>query len=195
MVVCVSTTCYAESSYAPEAEPATVERHGCEEAAPTCAPEHTATVALPPPLTIAYKDPCHPCCANCMTYSNLHIDNDGDDAAPALAAMSAASHAAQRSFATRTGTRDLWLCGRMVRDTATGAVKPAAATITSLAAATTNPVAAVSHAATTSPVATNMSPAAATTNLAAATTNLAAAITNLAAMNMNTVVAKCAAMR
>ncbi|KAJ2406217.1 hypothetical protein GGI10_005245, partial [Coemansia sp. RSA 2530] len=40
---------------------------------------HGATVALPPPLTVAYQDRCNPCCANCVTYSDLHIDNDCDE--------------------------------------------------------------------------------------------------------------------
>ncbi|KAJ2160065.1 hypothetical protein GGF46_002523 [Coemansia sp. RSA 552] len=50
---------------------------------PTCCDHHHhlahSTAALPPPLTIAYQDPCHPCCTNCLTYSDFHIDNDGDE--------------------------------------------------------------------------------------------------------------------
>ncbi|KAJ2385237.1 hypothetical protein GGI05_004760, partial [Coemansia sp. RSA 2603] len=45
----------------------------------TAAPVHSATVALPPPLTVAYQDQCNPCCANCVTYSDLHIDTDCDE--------------------------------------------------------------------------------------------------------------------
>ncbi|KAJ2090338.1 hypothetical protein IW138_002764 [Coemansia sp. RSA 986] len=79
-VISVTSICYADSTLSPADEPAAVDRHcGCEEAQPTCAPAHAEIVALPPPLTIAYKDPCHPCCANCMTYSNLHVDNEGDN--------------------------------------------------------------------------------------------------------------------
>ncbi|KAJ2607483.1 hypothetical protein EV177_005495 [Coemansia sp. RSA 1804] len=77
----VASTCYADNTFAPADSPSVVERRGCgcEDSHPTCAPAHAETVALPPPLTVAYKDPCHPCCANCITYSNLHIDNDGDE--------------------------------------------------------------------------------------------------------------------
>ncbi|KAJ2861740.1 hypothetical protein GGI22_002372, partial [Coemansia erecta] len=84
-VLSVTSTCYADSTEAPETEAAAVVRNGCgcDEAQPTCAPAHAEIVALPPPLTIAYKDPCHPCCANCMTYSNLHVDNEDNCCKPA----------------------------------------------------------------------------------------------------------------
>ncbi|KAJ2652564.1 hypothetical protein IWW40_001050 [Coemansia sp. RSA 1250] len=78
-VVCIGATAVAqaEDSFT-SSEPAPVVRNACHEA-PCC--EHNAhtTVALPPPLTIAYQDPCHPCCANCVTYSDFHVDNEGDD--------------------------------------------------------------------------------------------------------------------
>ncbi|KAJ2753049.1 hypothetical protein IWQ56_006657, partial [Coemansia nantahalensis] len=42
-------------------------------------PAARTTVALPPPLTLAYHDPCNPCCANCVTYSDFKVDDEGDE--------------------------------------------------------------------------------------------------------------------
>ncbi|KAJ1938747.1 hypothetical protein GGF37_004687 [Kickxella alabastrina] len=57
--------------------PTAVIRNEFEETA--APPPASVTVTLPPPLTVAYQDQCNPCCANCVTYSDLHIDTDGDE--------------------------------------------------------------------------------------------------------------------
>ncbi|KAJ2705968.1 hypothetical protein H4R19_005058, partial [Coemansia spiralis] len=78
-LACASAMAVAQTPEASEtflsSEPAAVARI---QASGDQAVAHT-TVALPPPLTLAYHDPCHPCCANCVTYSDFHVDNDGDE--------------------------------------------------------------------------------------------------------------------
>ncbi|KAJ2052410.1 hypothetical protein GGI08_005036, partial [Coemansia sp. S2] len=66
---CISSTCNAERYTS--SEPAYIRAAAASDApAPTPA-GHGPTVALPPPLTVAYQDRCNPCCANCITYSDL----------------------------------------------------------------------------------------------------------------------------
>ncbi|KAJ2001094.1 hypothetical protein GGI04_003879 [Coemansia thaxteri] len=72
---CISKTCDAGHPYT-SSEPAYATSTAD---APAHVAGHSATVALPPPLTVAYQDRCNPCCANCVTYSDLHIDNEGDE--------------------------------------------------------------------------------------------------------------------
>ncbi|KAJ2707959.1 hypothetical protein FB645_000309 [Coemansia sp. IMI 203386] len=174
-VACVASARPVEEPLGtPETSPAAVIRD--EYAAPTAtaAPAHSATVALPPPLTVAYQDQCNPCCANCVTYSDLHIDTDCDDPA------------APRSSATPAETGDASLLALTDLTTATDAASLAATTTMPAAATTTTMPAAASPAATITTTAAAMSPAAAiiTTMTAAATTMLAAIMSLAAAMSL-----------
>ncbi|KAJ1876003.1 hypothetical protein LPJ55_000183 [Coemansia sp. RSA 990] len=200
-VVCIGATAVAqaEDSFT-SSEPAPVVRNACHEA-PCC--EHNAhtTVALPPPLTIAYQDPCHPCCANCVTYSDFHVDNEGDDCCKPAAVIKTHHFVKEVNYKCCTGPCGDVSCepcctkiyGQEDLAIAMSAASPAAATTTSAAvrspaattiaattiaatmtAATRNP-AAIMTVAITSPAA--RSPAATTASSSTAMTTIAAVAT------------------
>ncbi|KAJ1648531.1 hypothetical protein LPJ64_000229 [Coemansia asiatica] len=184
-VACVSSARPVEEPLAtPETSPAAVIRG--EYAAPTAtaAPAHSATVALPPPLTIAYQDQCNPCCANCVTYSDLHIDTDCDECCKPAAVIKTHHFVKEINYKCCTG--DVSLSAQMARTTATDAANLAA--ITTMPAAIMTLAAASLAATTTNPAAATTNPAAAiiTMMTAAATTTTAAAIMTLAAATITT---------
>ncbi|KAJ1965665.1 hypothetical protein GGI12_000612 [Dipsacomyces acuminosporus] len=142
-------------------------------------PARAATVALPPPLTVAYQDPCDPCCMNCQTYSDLHVDSEGDECCKPAAVIKTHNFVKEinfKSLAIPAETKGRWRFGLM-------ALASAITTTTTVIAATT--MMALAATITTTAIAATimmvLAAATTTTTLAATTTTMLAAITTATA--------------
>ncbi|KAJ2720567.1 hypothetical protein GGI07_004531 [Coemansia sp. Benny D115] len=154
---------------APAPEPATTEP-------PAAAAPYGTSIPLPPPLTVAYQDKCNPCCVNCVTYSDLHVDTDCDECCKPAAVIKTHHFIKEINYKCCTNP-----CGDAAAATTTS---PAAAM--SLAAMS---LAAMSLAAA-SPAA--MSPAAASPAATSLAAIMTAAITTAAAVSVTMVLSSTA---